>query len=156
MSGCGGSVTTPSPRKTAEQEEAEEELLARLVALNRERAEEEQAGTVRWLRPDYQIPKLAHKATGHQEEADLPAPEAAARKPAWPREELDRIRALRTMLDRAAAPAGAAALSAAFKGRDSARRRKAVEKALETLAAAGAAQRAADGPDGESRYFVPR
>ena len=60
------------------------------------------------------------------------------------------------MLDRAAAPAGAAALSAAFKGRDSARRRKAVEKALETLTAAGAAQRAADGEDGERRYFIPR
>ena len=47
-------------------------------------------------------------------------------------------------------------LSAAFKGRDSAPRRKAVEKALETLAAAGAAQRAGDGQDGESRYFIPR
>ena len=121
-------------------------MLARLVALNRERAEEEQSGTVRWLRPDYQIPKLARKATGRQEEADLPAPEAAAARPAWPREELDR----------AAAPARAAALSAAFKGRDSAPRRKAVEKALETLAAAGAAQRTADGEDGESRYFIPR
>ncbi len=54
------------------------------------------------------------------------------------------------------AKAGAAALSAAFKGRDSARRRKAVEKALETLAAAGAAQRTADGEDGERRYFIPR
>ena len=149
-------ATTPSPHKAPEQEEAEEELLARLIALNRERAEEEQAGTVRWLRPDYQIPKLGHKAKGRQEEADLPAPEAAAARPAWPREELDRIRALRDLLDRAAAPAGATALSAAFKGKDSARRRKAVEKALETLAAAGAAQRAADGDDGESRYFIPR
>ncbi len=149
-------ATAPSPHKTPEQEEAEEELLARLVALNRERAEEEQAGTVRWLRPDYQIPRLGHKAKGRQEEADLPAPEAAAGKPAWPKVELDRIRALRTLLDRAAAPSGAAALSAAFKGRDSARRRKAVEKALETLAAAGAAQRAADGEDGERRYFIPR
>ena len=148
-------ATMPSPHKTPEQEEAEEELLARLVALNRERAAEEQAGTVRWLRPDYQIPKLGHKAKGHQEIADLAAPEAAAARPAWPREELDRIRALRTMLDRAAAPASAEMLSAAFKGRDSASRRKAVQKALETLAAAGAAQRA-DGEAGESRYFIPR
>ncbi len=149
-------ATMPSPHKTPEQEEAEEELLARLVALNRERAEEEQVGTVRWLRPDYQIPKLGHKAKGHQEEADLAAPKAAKGKPAWPREELARIRALRDMLDRAAAPAGAAALSEAFKGKDSPRRCKAVEKTLETLAAAGAAQRTADGPDGENRYFIPR
>ncbi len=149
-------ATTPSPHKTPEQEEAEEELLARLVKLNRERAEEEQGGTVRWLRPDYQIPKLGQKAKAAQVEADLAAPETAKGKPAWPREELARIRVLRDMLDRAAAPTGAAALSEAFKGRDSSRRRKAVEKALETLAAAGAAQRTADGEDGESRYFIPR
>ena len=85
-------ATTPSPHKTPEQEEAKEELLARLVALNRERVEEEQAGTVRWLRPEFQIPKLGHKAKGEQVEADLAAPEAARGKPAWPREELARIR----------------------------------------------------------------
>lgn len=40
-----------------EAEEAiEQELLKRLVALNRERAAEEQTGLVRWLRPDYQAP----------------------------------------------------------------------------------------------------
>ncbi len=33
------------------------EIVTRLVALNRERAAEEAAGTVRWLRPDYQAPK---------------------------------------------------------------------------------------------------
>ena len=36
------------------------------------------------------------------------------------------------------------------------RRLRSMEKALETLAAAGAAQKAADGPDGESCYFVYR
>lgn len=34
------------------------EIVARLVALNAERAAEEAAGTVRWLRPDYQIPRF--------------------------------------------------------------------------------------------------
>ena len=33
------------------------EIVARLVALNAERAEEERQGKVRWLRPDYQIPR---------------------------------------------------------------------------------------------------
>ena len=153
-------ATAPSPHKTPEQEEAEEELLARLVALNRERAEEERRGIVHWLRPDYQIPKLGHKVkapeAAEQVEANLVLPEAAKGKPAWPREELDRIRTLRDILSRATAPASAEMLSAAFKGRDSAPRRKAVQKALETLAAAGAAQRAGDGQDGESRYFIPR
>lgn len=35
------------------------EIVARLVALNQERAEEEKQGKVRWLRPDYQIPRFA-------------------------------------------------------------------------------------------------
>ena len=52
--------------------------------------------------------------------------------------------------------AATVALTAAFKGRESARRRKAGEKALETLAAAGVAQEAGDGPDGGNRYFIPR
>lgn len=40
----------------------EEETLARLVALNKERAAEEKAGTIRWLRPDYQIPRFGSDA----------------------------------------------------------------------------------------------
>ncbi|NDG73109.1 MAG: class I SAM-dependent DNA methyltransferase, partial [Proteobacteria bacterium] len=39
--------------------EREPELLTRLVALNHERAVEEQRGHIRWLRPDYQAPTAA-------------------------------------------------------------------------------------------------
>jgi hypothetical protein len=39
------------------------EIVARLVALNTERAEEEATGQVRWLRPDYQIPRFAPPET---------------------------------------------------------------------------------------------
>lgn len=41
---------------------SDEQILARLVALNRERAAEEKAGKVRWLRPDYQIPRFGSDA----------------------------------------------------------------------------------------------
>ncbi len=34
------------------------EIVARLARLNAERAAEEKAGTIRWLRPDYQIPRF--------------------------------------------------------------------------------------------------
>lgn len=34
------------------------EIVTRLVALNTERASEEKAGKVRWLRPDYQVPRF--------------------------------------------------------------------------------------------------
>lgn len=67
----------------------DEEIVARLVALNAERHAEEQAGTVRWLRPDYQIPKagltqLAIKGQTQQFEALLPATREA--KPSFPRD----------------------------------------------------------------------
>ncbi|BDA83986.1 hypothetical protein Sa4125_15280 [Aureimonas sp. SA4125] len=39
----------------------EEDLLGRLVALNKERAKEEKRGLVSWLRPDYHIPCFARK-----------------------------------------------------------------------------------------------
>lgn len=50
-------ATTPLPDKPTDQAEAEEELLTRLVALNRERAAEEAQGKVRWLRPELQAPE---------------------------------------------------------------------------------------------------
>lgn len=37
------------------------EIVTRLVALNAERAKEEAEGNVRWLRPDYQIPRFGSK-----------------------------------------------------------------------------------------------
>jgi hypothetical protein len=41
---------------------SDEQILERLVALNKERAAEEKAGTVRWLRPDYQVPRFGSDA----------------------------------------------------------------------------------------------
>jgi len=37
------------------------EIVTRLVALNAERAREEAEGKIRWLRPDYQIPRFGSK-----------------------------------------------------------------------------------------------
>lgn len=50
----------------------DEQILEHLVALNAERAEEEKNGRVRWLRPDYQIPRFgsaAEKARWQREQA---------------------------------------------------------------------------------------
>jgi hypothetical protein len=67
-------ATTPWPEKPAEQAEAEEELLSRLVALNAERAAEEARGLVRWLRPDFQTALAANASTADDAEAeDSPA-----------------------------------------------------------------------------------
>ena len=37
------------------------EIVAQLVALNAERAAQEEAGKVRWLRPEYQVPRFGGK-----------------------------------------------------------------------------------------------
>lgn len=50
------------------------EIVARLVALNAERAAEEAQGQVRWLRPDYQVPRFATSP-------DTPAAPAASGLP---------------------------------------------------------------------------
>jgi hypothetical protein len=50
---------------------SDEQILERLVALNAERAAEEKAGKVRWLRPEYQIPRFgsdAEKARWNEEQ----------------------------------------------------------------------------------------
>ncbi|MDO6415940.1 class I SAM-dependent DNA methyltransferase [Sphingomonas sp. BIUV-7] len=73
------------------------EIVTRLVALNAERHAEEKAGTVRWLRPDYQIAKagltaLPTAAKPAQIEALLP--EAKAKKPTFPREAIGQTAAV--------------------------------------------------------------
>jgi len=147
-------ATTPSSYKTADQLKAEEELLVRLVALNQERAAEEARGVVRWLRPDYQIPKLGHKVArpdGVQAEADL-AIVATSDKPKWPSADREQIATLVDVLRRAPAPVGPDVLASAFDGRNTPKRRERIESLLETLTTIGLART----EPGASRYFIPR
>ncbi|XAP78107.1 DNA methyltransferase [Citromicrobium bathyomarinum] len=143
-------ATTPSPHKSEDQEAAEEELLVRLVALNQERAAEEKRGLVRWLRPEYQKPRLAHKVKG-QDALDMELVEAGVvEERAWPAKDLDQIRALRDLLHEAEAPLPADALATLFKGRTTSKRKARVADVLETLVATGAARHTEEG------YFLPR
>lgn len=150
-------ATLPSPHKSDAQERAEEELLSRLVALNQERAAEEKRGLVRWLRPDYQVPKLGAKAPKPAEEQaalDVVVPEPAAGKPKWPADGLEQIRLVRDLLAKAPAPTPSEAIAGVFDGKATAKRRDRVAEVLETLVATGAA-RTGD-HDGQRRYFLPR
>lgn len=98
----------------------DQELLGRLVALNAERAAEEARGLVRWLRPDYQTPRLGRRqVAGPAPAGDLvpllpPAPAARTR---WPAEARAKLLMLRGALAEAPAPQTAAALAARFSGR---------------------------------------
>ncbi len=82
----------------------DDEILHRLVDLNRERAAEEARGLVRWLRPEYQNPKgRAVQAKGETAAMDLGPTEADSKTP-WPKSLPEQI----------------AAVHAALKGQDAA------------------------------------
>ena len=97
---------------------AEEEVLARLVALNKERAKEEKRGLVRWLRPDYQIPRFgSDKEKAEQIEADFgeAAVAKAGPKPSFPTDERDQTPAVLHQLMEAEGLIDAAAIASSFK-----------------------------------------
>ncbi len=132
--------TTPLPDKPPEQSQAEEELLARLVALNRERAAEEARGLVRWLRPDFQNPEGAGSVQGEAEVGVLPT-ETKGRKSDWPRSLPEQFQALRSALAAQPAPASPEDLARTFNRAPRAK----VAELLETLASLGHARRLPDG-----------
>lgn len=73
-------------------------ILDRLVALNRERAEEESQGLIRWLRPDYQNPTGQRSgATGTQGDLGIAPADTATRTP-WPKSLPDQVRVVREVL----------------------------------------------------------
>lgn len=95
----------------------EEEVLIRLVALNRQRAQDEAHGIVHWLRPDYQRPRFGTpNRAGEQIEAALPAPQpAAAGKPLFPTEAVGRVAAVLSALAGTSAPIDARTIAARFR-----------------------------------------
>jgi hypothetical protein len=96
----------------------DEELLERLVALNAERAAEEAAGTVRYLRPELQASageQLGLVRSREAPEADDDAPESAGAVP-WPKELMQQIAAVLAVVRPRAAPWTFAEITRAFKG----------------------------------------
>jgi len=128
--------TTPYPDKPADQAAAEEELLTRLVALNRERAAEEARGLVRWLRPEFQSPSGTGTEQAGAEVAVATAEPAAAAKRPWPKTLPAQFQAVRDMLADQPAPTDAEQIARRFQRA----RTKQVAELLETLAALGQVQ----------------
>jgi hypothetical protein len=112
---------------------SDDDILYRLVDLNHERAKEEAAGHVRWLRPDYQNPKGATAVT-KTAEMDLGATPVASAITPWPKALPDQIAAVREALDDLG-EASAAQVARQFKGAGE----KRVLPLLESLVAIGQA-----------------
>ena len=134
-------ATTPLPDKSDEQAQAEEELLSRLVALNHQRATEEKAGKVCWLRPDYQNPGARQEEK--PEQADMALADTSAKKKAttsktttkatWPKVLSEQIAAVIELL---ATPTTCEQIAENFKRKPV----KQVQPVLEALEALGRAQ----------------
>jgi len=125
------------------ERELDAEILTRLVALNAERAAEEAAGTIRWLRPDYQNPTGTSAAQGRLElkKGKEPKAKVSKAKSKWPKTLAERVGAVDAALQASSAPVTAELLANRFaraKPED-------IAEILETLATLGRAQR-----DGES------
>ncbi len=129
-------ATTPLPDKPDDQAEAEEELLMRLVELNKQRAEEESRGIVRWLRPEYQAPNAVQTEVDIAPKTVPTKPEAATRKgkTSFPKAIPDQLRVLREAL--AERSHTTESLAEMFKRKPM----KSVEEGLQSLAAVGVAE----------------
>ena len=120
-----------------------EAILAHLVALNAERAAEEARGDIKWLRPDYQIPRFAPRRVAGRETGQLiEEPVAAADRIKWPSDDRSRLMMIRGALAEAAAPQPAEAIAARFKGRGVAPE---VSRLLSTLERDGQVRRSQSG-----------
>jgi hypothetical protein len=141
-----------------------DELLARLTALNAQRALEEKNGRIRWLRPAFQDPSAARAATetlsnseltsqySHRLQADLAlniantdtdTPTAATAPQAWPADLPEQVRAVAQVLASASTALSLAALEQRFKGRGP--WKKSLPRILQTLEALGRARQEGGG-----------
>ncbi len=118
---------------------SEEEILDRVVRLNRERYDEEENGLVRWLRPDYQETAPIHKVA--KQKALALEEVAAAGKVVWPKDLPRQFTVIRAALSASPSPVTPQSLAKKFTGANSAR----VGELLDTLAALGHAQKLDEG-----------
>ncbi|MBF8963783.1 class I SAM-dependent DNA methyltransferase [Pontibacter sp. FD36] len=93
----------------------EEEILERLVALNKERAAEEARGLVRWLRPEYQNPQGAQQTDIGLTTKTKAAKATAKEVLAWPKTLAEQAQAVQRALQLHERPATAEDLVRQFK-----------------------------------------
>ena len=114
---------------------SDEEILERLVQLNKERYLEEIGGKVRWLRPDYQNPSGEASATKTGELA-IEAAETAEGKHPWPKDLPQQMAMVRAVLSDMGSASVEDVRSQFKRGQT-----KTIQERLETLATLGQAER---------------
>jgi hypothetical protein len=130
---------------------ADEEILARLVALNKERAAEEARGLVRWLRPEYQIPRFGTPTQKAQQiEADLVSAAEKTQKPLFPTPDGLQTAAVMAALAGSAGPLDSSAIAAGF------RQGKRIEPKVRAVLIALARMGYVASADGGRSFMLPR
>lgn len=129
---------------------SDNDILQRLVDRNAQRAAEEAAGHIRWLRPEYQAPEAPapEQATFQEGEPTPEAHPAPVEKQKWPKELKDRASAIRTVIGAGNAPADVNDIAAAFQGKRTQKRLSEVGEILEMLAELGPIRRVGEQSDG--------
>lgn len=96
---------------------SDEEILGRLLSLNRQRTAEEAKGDVRWLRPEYQIPRF--RSPEEIKRLDLvgggEVVSGRTAKKKWPADDVGQTAAVMAALASSTAPLGADAIAASFR-----------------------------------------
>jgi len=119
----------------------DEDILGRLLELNKERRVEEAKGHVRWLRPEYQAPAAKRIVVSEQGKLDIThipsAAKAGARKAPWPRTLPERVTTIRGLLAEQPRPAHLEELARRFQRAP----RDDVQEVLNALVALGLARR---------------
>jgi hypothetical protein len=122
---------------------SDEEVLARLVELNKERRAEEAKGLVRWLRPEYQAPAAKKIVVDEQGQLDIthvPSAVKTAHKVSWPKSLPERVTTIRGLLAEQPRPAHLEELARRFQRAP----RDDVQEVLNALVALGLARRLDD------------
>ena len=120
---------------------SDEDILTRLVALNKARAAEEAKGQIRWLRPEFQSPGAA----APQVNATLDLGDAPVVTPAtiipWPKTLAEQVSTVATLLAASQVPQHPNEIARAIKGTNA----KGVTPVLDALTAIGQARKLKDG-----------
>lgn len=91
------------------------EILTRLVHLNHERAAEEAAGQIRYLRPSYQAPGQQQLGIDLKTATKTIAPAAVVSKQEWPKELAQQMQSVRDAVQQAGVPLTAKKVAAFFE-----------------------------------------
>ena len=127
---------------------SEEEILERLVALNKERAAEEANGFIRWLRPEYQNPQGVQQAGLHVPTAKAATATAPTELAEWPGNLAEQAQAVQRIVLPYQFPVSAGVINNHFKKTTKAAttlREQQINQLLETISTLGLLRKTGEG-----------